>query len=106
MDKRDIIVRIADLGRKILPANGQLWLYGSQARGDSHAASDWDLLVLIDKQKQDFEDFDNYSYPFIELGASLGVPISAHLYTNAEWRRMSFTPFFHNVEHDRKVLIG
>ena len=105
MSKHDTLNTITQLGRQIIPASGQLWLYGSRARGDNRADSDWDLLVLLDKEKQEFTDFDKYSYPFIELGVSLGEPISAHIYTNNEWRDMSFTPFYHNVEKDRKVLI-
>ena len=25
----------------------QVWLFGSRARGDAHASSDWDLLVVV-----------------------------------------------------------
>lgn len=101
----DILDNIKRLGKQVIPAGGQLWLYGSRARGDFRPDSDWDLLILLDKPKRAFSDFDDYSYPFIELGANLGEPISAHEYTLDEWKSMSFTPFYHNVEQDRKVLI-
>ena len=105
MLQTDVLHRITQLGKEVLPPGGHLWLYGSRARGDAHPSSDWDLLVLLDKPKREFSDFDKYSYPFIEYGASLGEPISAHIYTKAEWEAMSFTPFYHNVQQDRQVLI-
>lgn len=103
--QNDIQQMLTAMGREILPQDGHLWLYGSRARGDAHEGSDWDLLVLLNKPQKEFSDFDRYSYPLIELGASLGVPVSAHIYTTEEWKRMSFTPFYHNVEQDRKVLV-
>lgn len=102
---KTVLNSIKSLGRQVIPAGGQLWLYGSRARGDNRPDSDWDLLVLLDQPKRTFSDFDNYSFPFIELGATLGQAISAHTYTVSEWNAMSFTPFYHNVERDRKVLI-
>ena len=105
MSQNEFLHNLQQLGRDILPANGHLWLYGSRSRHEEHEGSDWDLLVLLDKPKREFSDFDNYSYPFIEYGASLGVPVSAHVYTQSEWESMSFTAFYLNVEHDRKILI-
>ena len=60
------------MGRKILPAGSQLWLYGSRARGDNRPDSDWDLLLLIDKAVQQLKDFDAFAYPFLEMGWQLG----------------------------------
>ena len=105
MSQNEFLYNLQQLGRDILPANGHLWLYGSRSRQDAHEGSDWDLLVLLDKPKREFSDFDKYSYPFIEYGASLGEPVSAHIYTQKEWDAMSFTPFHHNVENDRQVLV-
>ena len=77
----------------------------AEARGDFRPDSDWDLLILLNKDKEEYSDFDNYSYPFISLGFDYGVPVSAHLYTMSKWNEMAFSPFYHNVEHDKIVLI-
>ena len=103
--KNDIIKQITDLGKRVLPENSHLALYGSRARGDSHTDSDWDLLVLVDKDKQQLQDFDHYVYPFIEMGWNLGVEINPMLYTRSEWEKRHFTPFYHNVEEDKIVLV-
>lgn len=105
MPNNDLLSQIQQLGKEIIPVGGHLYLYGSRARGDFRPDSDWDLLILLNKDKEEYSDFDNYSYPFISLGFDYGVPVSAHLYTMSKWNEMSFSPFYHNVEHDKIVLI-
>ena len=105
MSTNDLLNQIQQLGREIIPADGHLYLYGSRARGDFKPDSDWDLLILLNKDMEEYSDFDTYSYPFISLGYDYGVPVSAHLYTMDKWDSMSFSPFYHNVEHDKIVLI-
>ena len=73
---------------------------GSQARGDVHEESDWDILILLDKEKITSADFDTYAYPLIDLGWQLGEYFSTKLYTFNEWMKRKGTPFFKNVELD------
>ena len=56
------IQRIRTMGQQILPKGSRLWLYGSRARGDYRQDSDWDLIVLVDKESQQLQDFDRYAY--------------------------------------------
>lgn len=100
----EILTKIKSLGKTILPEGSRLYLYGSRARGDNRPDSDWDLLVLLNK-KHEPDDFDKYSYPFIELGFDLDIRISARDYSLEQWSSIWFTPFYHNVENDKKVLI-
>ena len=44
------------LGKKVLPSTASLWLYGSRARGTANTESDWDLLILLDEDKQKTTD--------------------------------------------------
>jgi len=94
-----IFNEIQALKRQILP-NERVILFGSQARGDAREDSDWDLLVLLDKEKRNFnEDYDKYAYPFAELGMKFDTMISAKVYTIKDWTaRMS--PFRLNVEQE------
>ena len=105
MTKVNTISAIRSLGQEILPKGSQLWLYGSRARGDHHKHSDWDSLLLLDKEKISDEDFNNLSYPFIELGMEHGQYFSPQMYTKREWSNMSFLPFYKNVEHDKIEII-
>jgi DNA polymerase sigma len=105
MSTATTIQRIQTIGKQILPEGSNLWLYGSRARGDHRSDSDWDLIVLVDKDKQQLKDFDNYAYPFIEMGWQIGAEINPMLYTRQEWEQRHFTPFYHNVENDKIVLV-
>ena len=101
----NIIEQIKHLGKAIIPQGGSLLLYGSRARGDHRPDSDWDLLVLVDKEEQQLQDFDIYAYPFVEMGWQIGEEINPMLYTRKEWEERHFTPFYHNVETDKVVLV-
>lgn len=98
------IASLRDEAHKVLPKGGSLWLYGSRARGDNNNESDWDLLILIDKNEVEASDFDTISYPLIEYGWHFGADLSPQIYTHKEWERMKNTPYHNNVEQDKIVI--
>ena len=77
-----------------MPAGTKVFLFGSQARGDVHDESDWDILILLDKEKITSADFDTYAYPLIDLRWQFGEYFSTKLYTFTEWMKRKGTPFF------------
>ena len=101
---KNIEYQIQTLGAKLLPEGSRLLLYGSRARGDNRADSDWDLLVLLNGEHHK-GDFNSISYPLMELGFELGQYFSVQTYTQMEWDKMSFLPFYKNVERDKIVLV-
>ena len=105
MDTTQILNRIKQVASQVLPKGSSLYLFGSRARGDAHEGSDWDLLLLLDKPSLEFEDFDKYSYPFVEMGWNIGEDIRPHAYTKNEWFNGPHSLFFYNVEEDKKVLL-
>ena len=104
MEQEKVIQRIKELGEKILPDGASLWLYGSRARGDARPDSDYDLLILLDKDKIVFDDYDRYDYPLYTLGLDMNEDVSPRIFTKKQWHSWSFAPFYHNVEHDKRVL--
>ena len=96
---------IQTLRRKILPEGGKLILFGSQARGNAKPDSDWDLVVLLDKKgKRNWDDFDNYAYPFTEIGWNYEVAINPVLYTYEQWEQGKIFPFYKNVMHEGIII--
>lgn len=92
------------IAKKIMPKGSNVWLYGSRARGDAQIDSDWDILVLMDKEGIAKEDFEKFSYPLIEYGWHFGADLSPQLYTKKEWEAMRITPYYQNVEHDKRII--
>ena len=55
-----------------MPAGGKAILFGSQAKGTARDDSDWDILIILDKEELLPSDYDNVTYPLTELGWELG----------------------------------
>jgi predicted nucleotidyltransferase len=93
----DIANGVADILRRAHRPDARVILFGSRARGDARKDSDWDLLILLDKNCITRDDIDNISYPTRELGWNLDEMINPIMYTTTEWEQKSFTPFYKNV---------
>ena len=104
MARNDVIEIIRQVANDVLPKGSELYLYGSRARGDFHDDSDWDLLLLLDKQEKGADDFAKYAYPIMECGFDLWQYFSVHTYTKNEWYNGRHAMFFHNVERDKQLL--
>ena len=73
-------------------------LFGSRARGDAHPDSDWDVMVLLNDASAG-KKWD-VSGDLFRLGWDLEKMISPIVYTQSEWEKKNFTPFYKNVMHD------
>ena len=105
MTTRAALTRIKQTATSTIPKGGKAILYGSRARGDARKDSDWDILILLDKDTLDQSDYDNVSYPFVLLGCDLGQEITPIMYTTKEWESYRITPFYENVTRDGIVLV-
>ena len=104
MKQSQVIQRITELGHSILPEGSSLWLYGSRARGDARPDSDYDLLILLDKDKITSKDYDRYTYPLFDLGVDLGAEINPQMYVRKDWISWWRAPFYKNVEQEKVIL--
>lgn len=90
---QQILDEIQALKQQILP-NETVILFGSQARGDAHEDSDWDLLIILDKkEKVTSEEDTTYGYPFDKIGWKFGVAINTLLYSTEDWEKRKITPY-------------
>ena len=103
--QQPLIKAISDKAHAIVPPGSEIILFGSRARGDARSDSDWDVLILLDKDgRVNGDDIDNYSYPLRELGWDYEADINTILYTKQQWQKESFTPFYKNVEEEGIIL--
>ena len=102
MDSR-ILENIRTIKRQLLP-DDRLILFGSQARGDAREGSDWDLLVLLGKDKKEWTDKDKI-FEFVLMGWKLGVYLSIKLYTENEWEKRRYSPFYENIVNEGIEII-
>ena len=100
MSSKDIIQGIKQIALQVLPDGADAILFGSRARGDARGDSDWDILILIRGTRANGEDFDNYAYPFVEYGWSVGEQINPLIYSYEDWNKRSITPFYKNVQSE------
>ena len=80
---KHIFNEIQSLKRQLIP-DDRLILFGSQARGDAHENSDWDLLAILNSDKRSWRnDFNQYVYPFSEIGDKYDTCVNLIVICNA-----------------------
>ena len=98
--QNNLINDIKGKAREVLPQNARVILFGSRARNDAREDSDWDLLIILDKERRNVTDIERYACPFMELGYNVNAEINPIIYTQKEWEKRKFTLFHHNVEKE------
>ena len=105
-EQEHTLAAIRECLAKNMPAGGKAILFGSQARGTARDDSDWDILIILDKEELLPSDYDNVTYPLTELGWELGKEINPVMYSAKEWQKYKNSLFYKNVEKDGIKLWG
>lgn len=102
MDKKEVVLnKLSQVRLEVFPeGDGDVFLFGSQARGDNREDSDWDVLVLTPHKVESQNEFDLWVSPFAELGWSLDVEINPIQYSKDDWKRKRGSMFYDNVMKD------
>ena len=74
-------------------------LYGSYARGDQHAESDMDVLIILDRIDHYSSEIDRTGHLISELSLSSGLNISRLLVSEDDWTHRD-TPFLANAREE------
>ena len=97
MRRPKAIEKIKDVLRTVAPA-AEIILYGSEARGESRADSDFDILILEDVDKISYQRRVEIEGPLFDLFLSDGIDVSPMLMTKKQWENRPFlTPFYINI---------
>jgi predicted nucleotidyltransferase len=82
-------------------ATAQVILFGSRARGTETAESDWDVLVLLDKEGITFRDEQKNRHRLYDVELEIEEPISTFVYALDEWNtKHSVSPLFKNIQSE------
>jgi predicted nucleotidyltransferase len=95
----EILAEIKRLVKQNAP-DAQVILFGSRARGDARPDSDWDVLILLDRDKFSSADYDKIAYPLFDLAMTFDAFVSPKIYTKNDWLKRSCSIFYKNVEED------
>ena len=81
--------------------NAEAYLFGSRARNDFHANSDWDILILVDDEKITNEVEDKFRDELYDLELEFGQIISTYIYSKEYWKSVLIhTPLSEEVQSD------
>jgi predicted nucleotidyltransferase len=90
---------------KAVDPSAEVLLFGSRVRGDFHSDSDWDVLIIVDKEKLTWEDEKMFRHKLYDLELEIAQPISIFVYSRIEWYgKNSVTPFFESIQSEGKIL--
>lgn len=104
MTKTGILSQIKRIVKDKEPT-AKIYLYGSRSRGTAKDDSDWDLLILLNKETISAEVEREITYPLYDLEFDTGEVISPMLYTEKEWNsKYKVTPFYQNVMKEGILL--
>jgi predicted nucleotidyltransferase len=102
--EKNILTQIKKIVKGKDPS-AKIYLYGSRSRGTAKSESDWDLLILLNRDKISIDLEREITYPLYDLEFETGEIISPMLYTENEWNtKYSITPFYRNVMREGQML--
>jgi len=85
--------------------SAKIYLYGSRSRGNATDDSDWDLLILLNRDNISSEIEREITSPLYDLEFDTGEVISPMIYTQKEWNsKYKVTLFFQNVMREGILL--
>ncbi|MCW3073902.1 MAG: polymerase subunit beta [Flaviaesturariibacter sp.] len=102
MNKQDFLQKLKK-AVLLYDAKAEVILYGSRARGDFREDSDWDILVLTEKEA-DFVFQRKIRDEICEVELEYAEPISTIIMNKDRWRNLEISRLYKNVSIDGKKI--
>ena len=84
---------------KELDSHAEVILYGSRARGQSRTDSDWDILVLLDREDVTLKTEQKFRHHLFDIELEIGEPISVFVRSRSVWEsKYRFTPLYKSIK--------
>lgn len=97
--REEIKAKIKQAVTRIEPT-ARVILFGSRARGEEKADSDWDLLILI-PGKVDLKREQEFRHSLFLLELEYGQAFSTFVYSDQNWEKIyRITPFYQNIKEE------
>ena len=81
--------------------SAQAFLFGSRARGDNKPDSDWDILILVDKQIVTNDIEDKFRDVLYNIELESGQVISTFIYSKSFWlQTLKYSPIYKAVKKE------
>jgi uncharacterized protein len=95
-----ILSRVKELISSKAP-KADIILFGSRARKDFNSDSDWDFLVLMDKDTISLSDEQALRHPLFDIELETGEVLSLLIYSKNEWNtKLKITPLYKNIKKE------
>ena len=102
-NKAEILQQIKAFVNSVEPS-AEVILFGSRARDEAKAESDWDILILT-PYPVDMKTQRKFRHKLFDLQLEYGIAISTFVYSKEDWhRRLSITPLYKNIKKEGVIL--
>ncbi|MFN0016512.1 MAG: nucleotidyltransferase domain-containing protein [Saprospiraceae bacterium] len=99
----EILKKIKEYARSVDP-DAEVILFGSRARGDAHADSDWDILILISSAVTLTAE-QAFRHKLFEIELEYGIAISTFVYSKTDWNgKFRATPLYDSITKEGTAI--
>lgn len=84
---------------KELDSSADVILYGSHANGQAHPDSDWDILVLLNRDDVTLKTEQYFRHHLLDIELEIGEPISVFVKSKSIWEsKYRITPIYKSIK--------